>query len=319
MKKFMEFDNRLILVLVAAIGIYAVFLFMSDFNIMTEKISNFKIYFLPLILLLVTVSWIPLMIRWQFLLKTDEIHIPFKKSILVYLSGSALQITPGQIGELIKAQILKTSFGIPRTKTASVVLVEKIYDLIGAIIASIIGMIILELEIYLIIFAILILFLIFFFFYYKPAFEFFLRQIIKTKFFSKYTENISESYEIIKKITTPQIAIRSIFLSITYWFVVSIAVYCTLLAFDIDILNYLKVLSIFTTSTILGAITFIPGGIGVTEGSIAGLFTLEGIHMSTALVLGVMIRIVTLWYNVSIGFIALKFSGFSFKKDFPKE
>ena len=163
MKKFMEFDNRLILVLVAAVGIYAVFLFMSDFNIMTEKISNFKIYFLPLILLLVTVSWIPLMIRWQFLLKTAEIHIPFKKSILVYLSGSALQITPGQIGELIKAQILKTSFGIPRTKTASVVLVEKIYDLIGAIIASIIGMIILELEIYLIIFAILILFLIFFF------------------------------------------------------------------------------------------------------------------------------------------------------------
>ena len=319
MKKFMEFDNRLILVLVAAVGIYAVFLFMSDFNIMTEKISNFKIYFLPLILLLVTVSWIPLMIRWQFLLKTAEIHIPFKKSILVYLSGSALQITPGQIGELIKAQILKTSFGIPRTKTASVVLVEKIYDLIGAIIASIIGMIILELEIYLIIFAILILFLIFFFFYYKPAFEFFLRQIIKTKFFSKYTENISESYEIIKKITAPQIAIRSIFLSITYWFVVSIAVYCTLLAFDIDILSYLKVLSIFTTSTILGAITFIPGGIGVTEGSIAGLFTLEGIHMSTALVLGVMIRIVTLWYNVSIGFIALKFSGFSFKKDFPKE
>ena len=135
------------------------------------------------------------------------------------------------------------------------------------------------------------------------------------KFFSKYTENISESYEIIKKITTPQIAIRSISLSITYWFIVSIAVYYTLLAFDIDILNYLKVLSIFTTSTILGAITFIPGGIGVTEGSIAGFFTLEGIHMSTALVLSVMIRIVTLWYNVSIGFIALKISsGFSFQQ-----
>ena len=315
----MKLDNRIILILVATISVYAIFLFVSDFNIITEKISNFKIHYLPLILLLVTVSWIPLIFRWHFLLKNCEIQIPFTKSILVYLSGSALQITPGQIGELIKAQILKTSFGIPRTKTASVVLVEKIYDLIGAIIASIIGMIILELEIYLIIFAILILFLIFFFFYYKPAFEFFLRQIIKTKFFSKYTENISESYEIIKKITTPQIAIRSIFLSITYWFVVSIAVYCTLLAFDIDILSYLKVLSIFTTSTILGAITFIPGGIGVTEGSIAGLFTLEGIHMSTALVLGVMIRIVTLWYNVSIGFIALKFSGFSFKKDFPKE
>ena len=311
----MKLDNRIIIILVAAIGIYASFLFVSDFNIISEKISNFKIQYLPLILLLVTISWIPLIIRWHFLLANCKIHIPFTKSVLVYLSGTALQTTPGHVGELIKAQILKTGFNIPRTKTASVVLVEKVYDLIGAIIASIIGIIILELEIYLIVFAIFVLALIFFFIYYKPAFEFFLKQIIKMKFFSKYTENISESYEIIKKITTPQIAIRSISLSITYWFIVSIAVYYTLLAFDIDILNYLKVLSIVTTSTILGAITFIPGGIGVTEGSIAGFFTLEGIHMSTALVLSVMIRIVTLWYNVSIGFIALKFSsGFSFQQ-----
>ena len=39
----MKFDNRLIVVLVAVIGIYAVFLFMSDYNIISEKISNFKI------------------------------------------------------------------------------------------------------------------------------------------------------------------------------------------------------------------------------------------------------------------------------------
>ena len=59
---------------------------------------------------------------------------------------------------LVTAQTSKT--GVPVHK----VLVEKIYDLVGAIIASIIGMIILELEIYLIIFAIFVLFLIFFFF-----------------------------------------------------------------------------------------------------------------------------------------------------------
>ena len=87
------------------------------------------------------------------------------------MSGSALQITPGQIGELIKAQILKTNFNIPRTKTASVVLVEKVYDLIGAIIASIIGIIILELEIYLVIFASLVFLTIFFGIYPEPLFN----------------------------------------------------------------------------------------------------------------------------------------------------
>ena len=305
----MKLDNRIIIILVAAIGIYASFLFVSDFNIISEKISNFKIQYLPLILLLVTISWIPLIIRWHFLLANCKIHIPFTKSVLVYLSGTALQTTPGHVGELIKAQILKTGFNIPRTKTASVVLVEKVYDLIGAIIASIIGMIILEMEIYLIIFAIGVLIMFFFFIYYKPAFEFFVKRIIKMKLFSKYTENISESHEILKKLTTPKISICCILLSITYWFIVSIAVYCTLLAFDVDILNYLKVLSIFATSVVLGAITFIPGGIGITEGTLAGLLTTQGIGISTALIVSVMIRVFTLWYGVLVGFFALKFAG----------
>ena len=70
-------------------------------------------------------------------------------------------------------------------------------------------------------------------------------------------------------------------------------------------LDYLKVLAIYTTSTLLGAISFIPAGIGVTEGTLTGLLTLEGIGVSTALILGIMIRLLTLWYSAFIGFIAL--------------
>jgi len=78
----------------------------------------------------------------------------------------------------------------------------------------------------------------------------------------------------------------------------------------------LKVLAIYATSTLLGAISFIPGGIGITEGSITGLFTLNGIDVSTALILSIMIRIFTLWYSVSVGFVLLKFTGgFSFRKN----
>ena len=46
----MKLDNRLILVLVAVVVIYAIFLFISDFSIISEKISNFKTNYLPLIL-----------------------------------------------------------------------------------------------------------------------------------------------------------------------------------------------------------------------------------------------------------------------------
>ena len=312
----MKLDNRLILILVAVVGIYAIFLFTSDFGIVLEKISNFKINYLPLILFFVSASWIPLIIKWHFLLKNSEVDVPLTKSIAVFFSGVAFEITPGQIGALIKSQILKTSYNIPRTKTVPIVIVEKVYDLIGAILASVIGIIILGMEIYLIAIAISVLAFIFFFMYHKPASELFFNRITKLKFFSKHIENISGFYEIVQKSTNVRAATICILLALAYWFMVSAAAYYTLISFDVNILDYLKVLAIYSTSTLLGAISFIPAGIGITEGSIAGLFTLNGIDVSTALILAVMIRIFTLWYSVSVGFIALKFTGgLSFRKN----
>ena len=310
----MKLDNRLILVLVAVVGIYAIFLFISDYNIISEKISNFKVNYLPLILFLVTASWIPLIIKWHFLLKNSEVDVPLTKSIAIFFSGVAFEITPGQIGALIKSQILKTSYNIPRTKTVPIVIVEKVYDLIGAILASVIGIIILGMEIYLIAIAISVLAFVFFFMYHKPASELFFNRITKLKFFSKYIENISGFYETVQKSTNVRAATICILLALAYWFMVSAAAYYILISFDVNIVDYLKVLAIYSTSTLLGAISFIPAGIGITEGSIAGLFTLNGIDVSTALILSVMIRIFTLWFSVSVGFIALKFTGgFSFK------
>ena len=305
----MKFDNRIILVLVAVIGIYAIFLFISDFSIISEKISNFKINYLPLILFFVSASWTPLFIKWHFLLKNCEIHVPLKKSIAVFFAGVAFEITPGQIGSLIKSQLLKTSSNIPRTKTVPIIVAEKVYDLIGAILASIIGIIILGMDFYLIIIAILALAVIFFFMFYRPASEIFFKRITKTKFFSKYVDNMSEFHAIIQKSTNVKAATICILLGVTYWFIISSAAYYTLIAFDINVLDYLTVLAIYTTSILLGAISFVPAGIGVTEGSIAGLFTLNGIDVSTALILSVMIRVLTLWFSVSVGFIALKFTG----------
>ena len=312
----MRFNNTILLILTATIILYAIFLFLADFNLIQEKISNFKINYLPIILILVTLSLIPIFIRWHFLLKNCEINIPLTKSIAVFLSGMAFDITPGQIGALMKSQILKISSNIPRTKTAPIVFIEKLYDLIGAIIAAAMGIIILGMESYLIIIPILVLTIIFFFMYYRPASELFFKRITKTKFFSKYVENISEFDKIIQKSTTVKITTICVLLAVTYWFIISAAAYYTLIAFDINILDYLKVLAIYATSALLGAISLVPGGIGITEGTLVGLLTLEGIGISTALILSVMIRIFILWYPVCLGLLSLKFTGgFSFRKN----
>ena len=305
----MKFDNRIIWVVIASVGLYGVFLFFSDFNIISKQISNFKYEFLPLILLLVSISWTPLLIRWQILLKKNHIDIPIKKSFLLFLCGMSMSITPGHVGELIKSQLMKTIYNIPRTKTAPIIFVEKFYDLTGAIIASIIGIIILGMDTNLILISVSILIVIIFLIYYRPIFEFILKRVTKTKFFSKYSENLSDSYEIVRNSTTPQISSISFGLSVLYWIIISVAVHFILLSFGIESISVLKTISIYSSSVIIGAISFIPGGLGITEGSLIGLFSLEGIDVSLALILSVMIRILTMWYSVSIGFICLKFTG----------
>ena len=59
----------------------------------------------------------------------------------------------------------------------------------------------------------------------------------------------------------------------------------------------------------MGVASFLPLGIGVVEGSLAGFFTLQGVDVSIALTLVIFIRIFTRWIAVSVGFVSLKLSG----------
>ena len=281
----------------------------SDFNIIYNKITNFKIIYLPLILSLVSASWLVLFFRWTILLKKVNVSIPLRSNFIIYLSSFSLSATPGQLGELIKSQLLKNKFNIPVAKTAPLIIIERLYDLTGAMFVSILGLWFLGVGIHIIIILSICLVVIFLLLRSRTAFNKILNLVKNMKFLSKFIESISESYDTIHLSLNRKTLFLSILSSITYWFIVGIAAYFVLKAVGIDDINYVNVVSIYSSSVILGAASFIPGGIGVTEGSIAGLLNLNGVDISIAFVLGILIRIFTLWYSVLIGFIALKVTG----------
>ena len=132
----MKIINKIIIIIIAVVGLYATFLIASDISTISDKISSFKIEFLPIIILLVTSGWFVMFARWHLLLKNSKISIPKKDSFIIYMSGIALSIIPGRVGELIKSQLLKTKFGIPRTKTVPIVILEQLYTLIGLVAVS---------------------------------------------------------------------------------------------------------------------------------------------------------------------------------------
>ena len=136
----MNLINKILIVIIIIVVFYAIFLIYSDLNLVKDRLGEFKIEFLPHILTLVVLSWFVAFYRWALLLKQSNIKIPILQNFFIFMSGYALSIVPGKVGELIKSQILKTKFNVPRTKTASIIVIEQIYNLIGLVIVSCLGL-----------------------------------------------------------------------------------------------------------------------------------------------------------------------------------
>ena len=89
----------------------------------------------------------------------------------------------------------------------------------------------------------------------------------------------------------------------------AISIYFILDAFGVDTIEFITIISTYTTSIMLGILSFLPLGVGVVEGTLVSFFTMHGIDVSLSLTIVVVIRIFTRWYGVTFGFIALKLSG----------
>jgi len=305
----MKIGNKVLIVIVAVIGLYAAFLIGSDINTIYDKISYFKIEYIPIILPLVSSGWFVLFFRWHLLLQNAKISIPVKDSFLILASGFAVTIIPGKVGELVKSQLLKTKFGIARSKTIPIVILEQFYSAVGIVALSFFGIWYFELGAYVLgfftaalAFAVILLLS-------RKTFNKIVLLLEKKRFTSKFVEPLSSSYDGIKNGIKGPIVLYASSLSMLFWVIEAVTIYFILLAFGVEVIEFLTIVSTYTTSIMLGILSFLPLGLGVVEGTLASFFTIQGIEVSLSLTIVVVIRLFTRWYGVSFGFIALKFSG----------
>ena len=310
----MKFNKKFLIILISSIIVYSLFLILSDFSKLSEVILDFEIMYLPLILILVPLGWLALYFRWTILVKNSGYILPHKKNFQIFLSGFPLSITPGKVGELLKCELLKENFNIPRKITAPIILVERLYNGVGIVIISSLGIWYFDFSGTVILIASCALIGIFIALRSKSLFSSLINKTSKIKYLSKFSDSFSDSYEVINHSIKPKIFIISSLLSAIYWVLESVAVYFVFKSFGIDFLELYNVVLAYTSSIILGVASFLPGGIGVSEGTLISLLSIQGLSLSTAITLTLFIRIFTLWYAVFVGFIALKFAGaFSMK------
>ena len=315
----MKFYRNFLLVVVSMIVLYVVFLIVSDFNVIREKIFDFKTDYLPIILLLAPLSWVIVFFRWHLLLKNSNIIIPKKENFKIYMAGFAMSVTPGKVGELIKSQFLKSKYGVSRKNTLPIIISEYFYHMVGVLVVSILGVYYFEFSLYIIILTSALIITTLTIISSETVFKKFVNLISKRNFLKKYVSSISDSHIILKKSTRGKIFIISSGLSIAFWLTEVLIVYFVFLSFNILNFEFFKIAAIYTTSLILGMLSFLPMGVGVVEGSLAGFLNYEGIDISIALTLVILIRIFTRWYGVIAGLIFMKLIGGFSKNLFARD
>ena len=217
-KKYgMKFNKKFLIILIGSIIVYSLFLILSDFSKLSEEILDFEIMYLPLILILVPLGWLALYFRWTFLVKNSGYVLPHKKNFQIFLSGFPLSITPGKVGELLKCELLKENFNIPRKITAPIILVERLYNGVGIVIISSLGIWYFDFSGTVILIASCALIGIFIALRSKSLFSSLINKTSKIKYLSKFSDSFSDSYEVINHSIKPKIFIISSLLSAIYW------------------------------------------------------------------------------------------------------
>jgi uncharacterized protein (TIRG00374 family) len=72
-------------------------------------------------------------------------------------------------------------------------------------------------------------------------------------------------------------------------------------------LSLTTVLFIYAFSILVGALSFLPGGLGGTEATMVTLLILNHVAQPQAVAATVLVRLATLWFGVAIGIFSLMF------------
>ena len=287
---------------------YVIFIAYSDFQEFSINISQFDFSYLPIILAFVFLGIMIKSLRQQLLYKQIEVFISFKTGILLFISGLSMEATPGGSGELIKSYYLKKKFGYPLAKTFPTVIMERLLDLTG--IAGILLIVGLLLDNYNIISLMLILLstlsLIFASGKKKKLFNFLLSIIEKIPILKKQASSFSESYQVFGELTSGKIMTKTLGLSFFVWMTDAIMIYFIFMGFN---LNFDIIFSTFSmySSLLLGVLTMVPAGIGVTEVSFVEILRGEGVDTATSTSLVILFRLVTIWFLTVLGFCAARY------------
>ena len=292
-------------------------------------LRSFSLLLLLLGLLLASVNYLFRFIRWQYYLRLLNVPtwplprptqaadaeptgkwLSLTDSLLVFLAGFSLTVTPGKVGEVLKSYLLRESYGQPIARTAPIVLAERLTDLIGLLLLMLIGVAtwMRPEHHYLLGIGLSLCLMMLLFASWRSLVYGLLGWIERIPTLGpKLGPKLREFYDAAYVLLRPVPLLLATFTSVLSWFAECLAFYLMIHGFpDGGQASVTLSTFIYAVMTVAGALAFVPGGLGVTEGGMALLLAeLVAMSRSSAVAVTLIIRAQTLWFAVLLGVLAL--------------
>ena len=296
--------------IVIAVVIFYIFLATyADIERLATHLQDINIIFIPLILLCFSVSIIVRSVRQSLILRCIDINLCFKENLILYAAGLVMTITPASLGQIIKSHYLLKYYRQPIPKTLPIVLVERYHDVLALLSFIILFIVINRIDILVIPAAVIGSLLIGATIIAKriQLLTYFQGLLNKISFLKKSVGDGSLEFNTTLLLLFRRRSIFCLWLvSMCAWFFEAIGILLSFEALNLEI-GFGSSTAIGFSSILFGAISFIPGGLGITEVSFVQTLSSYGLELSVSITVILLIRLSSTWYSTLIGVIATKF------------
>jgi len=301
-----KLKQKVIISVVIAGVLYLAFTIYADFTQVINAFGNFNLLLLPLLLFLSFLNYFTRFLKWDYYLSVVKVKMKKIDSLSTFMSGLIMSVTPAKLGEVLKSVLVKEITGEPISKTAPIILAERVTDFLSLLLIAIVGAFIFDyggnITIIVAVFFVILIIII----SNKKIALPIINLSERIPLIKKYIHNIHSAYESSYRLLKLKPLILMTILSLISWGFECLGYYFILVNFDVDF-GLLWASFSYSFSTIIGAISMLPGGLGLTEGSLTYLLMEKGITADISVATTFIVRAVTLWFAVLVGIVSLSF------------
>jgi len=283
----------------------AAFSMVGDVRHLGERMNGFAWPAFFAALGLACANYVLRFVRWQLYLRMQQVRVPVASSAVVFGAGLSLSITPAKLGELVKSYLLREMHDVPAPRTAPIVVAERVSDLIALLCLAVVGVAVYGVDpTFAIAAGALIAVGLVLLAWPRPTHAI-IDLATRPARLRRLREPLHESLGHLASLCRPLPLVAATLIAIPAWGCecVGFAVICD--AFPGAHVDLGLAMVIYAGTTIAGALSFLPGGLGVTEGAMTLALVRWHLDRATAVAATLLTRLATLWFAVLLGIVFL--------------